>query len=326
MDEVKVGFIGCGGNARGHMTRVHELEGARVAAVCDTVEELAGKAAEQFESTPYTDLNRMLDTADLDAVVISIPVFAHGAPEKAAIERGLPFLVEKPVARHLETAREIEALVEQAGIITAVGYQLRYSQTVSKAREILSGRTVNLAMGTYWCGTGRAAAGKWTTDHEQSGGQLLEQATHTVDMMRYLVGEIEEVHAYGTHRILTNITSDDATAVTWRYANGAIGSLTTNWALDNTDWRYANQVYIGGDLFQLHWTHSKLTAKLGAEPVEEIPGEAGSLDAVFCDAVRRRDGSGILSPYADGVRSMAVSLAALKSIATGEAVRVAELG
>ncbi|MBI2298416.1 MAG: Gfo/Idh/MocA family oxidoreductase [Armatimonadetes bacterium] len=324
-DPVRIGFIGCGGNARGHMSTVHQLEDATLAAVCDTVEPLAQKAAADFGGTVYTDMNRMLDEARLDGVVISIPVFAHGAPEKAAIARGIPFLVEKPVARHMATAHEIAALVEEAGLITAVGYQLRYAATVSKAREILAGQKIGLVAGTYWCGTGRLPGDRWTVQFEQSGGQLLEQATHTIDMMRYLAGEVTEVFCYSAQTILDHHDSPDANVISWRHADGALGSLTTSWAMAESDWRYANQVHLTGDGWHMHWSHGELLVKCGAEPVQSYPGGGPSIDEAFCQAVRTGDPSGILSPYADGVKSMAVSIAALESARLGRPVRTAEV-
>src|SRR2546423_15048796 len=112
-ETVNVGFIGCGGNARGHMKRVLELPGARIVGVWGVGEELARRAAGETGGEPYTDHRRLLDRDDLHAVYISIPVFAHGQPEFDTIERGLPFLVEKPVAIDMPTAREIEAAVRQ---------------------------------------------------------------------------------------------------------------------------------------------------------------------------------------------------------------------
>ena len=105
-EHVKIGFIGCGGNARGHMGSLSKMEDVKLVALCDVNEERAKSAAEQFDSKPYTNHKVMLDEADLDAVYISIPVFAHGAPELDTIERGLPFLVEKPVAISMEKAQQ----------------------------------------------------------------------------------------------------------------------------------------------------------------------------------------------------------------------------
>lgn len=325
-DSVRIGFIGCGGNARGHMRGVAGVECARVAACCDVVEQIAADAAEPYGAAVYPDLHRMLGEEPLEAVVISIPMHLHGEPERAVIAAGLPFLVEKPVARDMALAREIEALVADAGLLTAVGYQLRYSRATARARELLDGQTVAMVVGSYWCGIGRGHGGRWTFQFDKSGGQILEQATHTIDLMRYFAGEVEEVSALAASRAVDDIDCPDVTAVQWRHSSGALGSITTSWSLSPGDWQYANNVHILGDGLRLHWTTAGLTAKLPDGGEESTPGGDFPLDAAFCEAVRTGDDSGILSPYADGVRTMAVSIAAIESAARGTPVRVADVG
>ena len=78
-EQVKIGFIGCGGNARGHMNTLNNMEDVKLVALCDLNEERAVSAAEQFDAKAYTDHKVMLKEADLDAMYISIPVIAHGA-------------------------------------------------------------------------------------------------------------------------------------------------------------------------------------------------------------------------------------------------------
>ena len=88
MKEIKIGFIGCGGNANGHMNQLAGIEGARVVAVCDLQVERAQSAAEKHNADPYTAHQALLERDDLDAVYLSLPVFAHGQPELDVIERG----------------------------------------------------------------------------------------------------------------------------------------------------------------------------------------------------------------------------------------------
>ena len=154
-DVVKVGFVGCGGNAKGHMRSVAKLENAKIVATCDMVQDLANAAATEFEAKAYTCHEAMMDAEKPDAVYISIPVHAHGAPEMAAIERGIPFLVEKPVARDMATAKKVGAAVTKAGLMTAVGYQLRYYGSATAAKQLMAGRPINLVLGRYISGTGR---------------------------------------------------------------------------------------------------------------------------------------------------------------------------
>ncbi len=322
MDEVKIGFIGCGGNARGHMNRLGELDGARIVAVCDLVEEQAHQAAELTGGEAYTDFCRMLERDDLDAAYLSLPVFAHGEPERAVIDRGLPFLVEKPVARDLETARQVEAAVEAAGVMTCVGYQLRYSGATDIAREVLAGETIGLVTGKYWSGTGRGDAGRWVRQLSKSGGQLVEQATHTIDMMRYLVGEVAEVTARQASRQLHEIDCPDVHTVIFEFENGALGSLTTMWAYDPSDWSHANVLDILYGQNLLTWNGSRVVITAGGE-TEERTAPGPGIDEVFVEAVRSGDGSQIRSPYRDGVKSLALCLAALEAGQGRTTVRLA---
>jgi len=322
-DTVHLGFIGCGGNARGHMKAVQEIPDARIVGVCDVVESLARQAADMTGAEAYSDHRRLLDRDDLDAVYISIPVFAHGQPEFDTIERGLPFLVEKPVALDMALAREIEARVAQCGLLTAVGYQLRYGGTVDLARQMLAGQRVGLVAGQYWCNTGAGDPSAWIRQMAKSGGQLVEQATHTIDMMRFLVGEIAEVYCASANRVLKQIDCPDFNAVTLVFENGAVGSLTTSWAMAQ-GWNHANVIDVLFEDAMLHWTYGKLILYRNGK-VEEFTQPGAGVDAVFVNAVRTGDGRAIRSSYSDAVKSLAVSLAMNQSAREHRPVLVGEV-
>ena len=252
-------------------------------------------------------------------------MFAHGTPELDVIERGLPFLVEKPVAVNMEIARRIEEAANSAGIITCVGYQLRYLGSTQLARQVLSEKTVNMVIGKYWSGTGRGDPSTWHRQMSKSGGQMLEQATHTIDMMRYLVGEVEEVYAISANRVLKEIDCPDNNCVTMEFANGAVGSLTTSWSYDSGDWSHANVVDLLYENKLIHWGVGGLGVRENGEVVTKTaPGP--SIDEVFVDAIREGSGSKILSPYSDAVKSLAISLAAIQSSETGKPVSISAIG
>ncbi len=325
MQEVRIGFIGCGGNANGHMGRLSELEGVRIVGTCDLQEDRAQAAAASYNAQPYTNHHLMLEREDLDGIYLSLPVFAHGAPELAVIERGLPFLVEKPVAVNMEIARQVEEAVEAAGIITCVGYQLRYLGSTTLAREALSGKAVNMVVGKYWSGSGRGDPNAWQRQMSKSGGQILEQATHTIDMMRYLVGEVEEVYAFSANRVLNAIDCPDNNCVTLKFADGAVGSLTTSWCYDPRDWSHANVLDILYEDQLIHWAVGGVDVREDGEVVTKTaPGP--SIDEVFVDAIRNGDGSRILSPYSDAVKSLAISLASIQSSESGTSVSISDIG
>ena len=318
---VRVGFVGAGGNAQGHLRRVSELEDAVIAAVCDVDEARARETADRFGGRTYTDIRTMLDQEELDAAYLSLPVFAHGEPERAVIERGLPFLVEKPVARDLPTAQAIAAAVAESGLITCVGYQLRYCGSTDAAREILAQHPAGMVVGRYWSGSGRGDSSRWTLQWERSGGQLVEQATHTLDLMRYFAGEVVEVYAHQASRFLSHIDCPDMHSLTLQFESGALGSLTTTWAFDFGDWSQANLLDLLLDGAWLHWSTGALRRKVGQEE-ESIERPGQDIDAVFIEAVRTGDASAIRSDYADALRSLAVSLAANRSAESGKPVAV----
>jgi len=322
-DKVRIGCIGCGGNARGHINRLKNIESAEVVATCDIVRELAEKAAEICGSKPYTNLHEMLDKEELDAVWISIPVHCHGEPEEAVIERGLPFFVEKPVARTMELAKKIEKAVNEKGIMTSVGYQLRYTNSAKVAKQLIERKTVGMVVAKYWCGSGRG--NRWTQQWEKSGGQLVEQATHTIDMMRYLFGEIEEVYALQANRTLHDIDCPDVNVLALKFENGVLGSMSTTWATDPNDWSDANVLDFFFEHYKVHWTAQEVTVSPPIEGFDGTNKPTPSIDEVFVEAVKTGDASRVLSPYSDGVKSLAVSLAANESARRGEPVKVASL-
>ncbi len=324
-DQVQIGIIGCGGNAKGHMEALSSLPDARLVATCDIVEALSKQAGEAYGARAYTDYRKMLERDDLDAVYLSLPVFAHGQPELDVIDRGLPFLVEKPVARTMETSRSVAEAVRKKGIVTCVGYQLRYRGGTDAAVRELEGETISLVAAKYWCGTGLGDPGHWTHQMTLSGGQILEQATHTIDMTRYLFGEIEEVYTQRAFRQLREIDCPDTHVVTLQFESGVLGSLTTNWTYDLTDWSHSNviEVLYGQNL--LRWDSGKVSITENGKTRTLETTDKG-IDEVFVKAVRTKDSSMIRSPYDDAVKSLAVSLAIIESGEKGEPVRIAEVG
>ena len=259
----------------------------------------------------------------LDAVYLSLPVFAHGQPELDVIERGLPFLVEKPVAINMDIAREVEAAVANAGLITCVGYQLRYLGSTKITQQILHGRTINMIVGKYWCSTGHGDPHAWLRQMGRSGGQLVEQATHTIDMMRYMGGEVETVYAMQANRFLKETDCPDANSVSLQFTSGAVGALTATWAYAG-DWSNANVLDLLYEEELLNWNPSRVLVQEDGEWVDKTE-PSPTIDEVFVDAVRKGDASSILSPYSDAVKTLAISLAANKSAQEDRPIAISEI-
>jgi predicted dehydrogenase len=185
--------------------------------------------------------------------------------------------------------------------------------------DFLEDRTVALVTSDRW---GGLPGTPWWNVMAKSGGQLVEQTTHQVDMIRCLAGEIVEVYSVAALRTLDDVPGldiPDVQALTFRMENGAIGSLTTSCAL-NKGGDHSNLDIMVKDAV-LHWSHDSLSATPEEDPPlgDDIPATS-SIDEVFIRAVRTQDGSEIRSPYRDALRTLDVTLAANESARTGKPV------
>lgn len=341
---VRVGFIGAGGNANWHMDLLKDVPDAEVVAVADLDLERAEATAKKHGAVAYASHKTMLATERLDCCYISIPPYQHGEPEIDVIHRNLPFFVEKPLALHLDLAHDILERVEKRGIGTCVGYQIRYLDIMDQAKEMLRGAFVNAVQGHYFCG----AIGGWYTRLALSGGQITEQATHMLDLMRYLLGEVDWVMA-GKRQGAT-VTSDtlDATVLGAGSASSEAAGLQLHdyniWDATTLLMQFRSGVpatfvcscqvnYMFDVLLDIITTDFRLKIDYGKmEILRKVDGALKSeviqadtspkIDATFIEAVKTGDFSAVRSTYADAVQSLRVSLAAVAAADEGGPVLV----
>ena len=127
----------------------------------------------------------------------------------------------------VELGREVAAAIRQQNLVSSVCYQVRYARAVDDARRALDGRPIAMALGYM---LGGVPAAPWWRARSTGGGQLVEQATHTVDLMTSFLGDVERVYAAGAlrvHRDVPGFDIHDTGVVTLHFASGAIGSIAT---------------------------------------------------------------------------------------------------
>ncbi len=334
-EKVRVGFVGCGGIAIHHLKDLVNNPNAALVAFCDLNLERAESVAKEYgakDAAAFDKADKMFKKAQIDAVYFCLPPFAHGT-EYDAIERGIPFFVEKPLNLYLDQAGEIAAAVEKKGLMTSVGYLNRYREGVQKLRGLLKEDPPILVLGGWIGGTPSPTLGspilKWWVVKEKSGGQFHEQVTHTVDLARFLCGEIVEVYASPAKGFNKDMAPtyniEDASAVNVKFANGAVGNLWAACSVNGGGGGVSLNIYANKtSAFFTGWEHSLKLLRADNEP-EQIPGEPNIFeieDNAFIDAVRLKDASKILCTYSDGVKTIEVTLAANESIKTGEPVKI----
>ena len=321
---VKIGFVGTGGIANSHLRNLVEMENVCIAALCDIDESRVNAAVENYGGQAYTDYRKMFDGADLDAVYFCLPPFAHSDAEIIAVERGFHLLVQKPVVLELETGIRIAEAIEKSGVISCVGYQGRYNNVATAARDFLKDKTVGMVACHRWGGIAGGPSHWWRV-MEKSGGMLHEQATHQLDMIRYTAGEIVEVYKIDAMKInidQENNTIPDAEVVTLQFESGAVGYISTSSALINGGGGSRTDFIVEGHYtLQLAWGDARIISK-DAATIEVSDGQPLSIDEAFIQAIQTGDRSLIRSSYADGLKSAAVSIAANQSSREGRPVRV----
>ncbi len=321
---IKVAFVGAGGIAGFHLGHLEKIQDVRIVGFCDAVPEKAAARAKQFKARAYKDHRRMLDATKPDAVYVCTPPFAHGPYELDAVARGCHLFVEKPHALSMDLALEVRAAIRRAGVLSSVGYQDRYQDIIAALKRILRKRSVATAMG-YWMGGMPGVA--WWRVKAQSGGQHTEQTTHIFDMMRYLFGEVTTVYAIGSTGLMTHVPNydvEDVSAVSLTFKSGLIGTVYSGCCFKGVG-------KVGIDIYctdaRIEYVERRSVTVIEPNHREEFTNAVDfgqEIDEAFIDAIRTKGKTRrrIRSTYADACKSLALSLAATESMATGQPVAV----
>jgi myo-inositol 2-dehydrogenase/D-chiro-inositol 1-dehydrogenase len=197
---VRIGMVGAGAVAARHLRTLLAMDGVEVAGVADPALERAKELAAEAGAAAYPNHMELLEAERLDAVYICVPPFAHGAPELAVIEAGLPMFVEKPVAIDKETAATIAAALAGRPLLTCTGYHWRWLDIFDRAVGMLADRPARLVQCAW---LDKVPPPLWWPRRDGSGGQVVEQTTHVLDAARALAGEVVEVHAFAARAAST---------------------------------------------------------------------------------------------------------------------------
>lgn len=320
MSTIRIGFIGAGGIASRHVGDLLSFSDVKVAALADPVMERAQEQAARCGGKAYSDFAQMLESEELDALYICTPPFAHGAPELAAIERNLPFFVEKPLAADAETAEKIAVAVESNGLITAVGYHWRYLDTTEEAKELLSKNPARLALG-YWLDS--TPPPPWWRKEAESGGQMVEQTTHIFDLARLLVGNVTEIYAAGSRMSRVGFPDSDVcdvTTATLHFQSGALGTISSTCLLN---WPHRIGLHLFCEGLAIELSEFEIMTDIGkGRPVRRAAGDPFVReDRDFIDAVQGKTNK-VRSPYAEAIQTHRLTTAANQSVSEGRVVEL----
>jgi myo-inositol 2-dehydrogenase / D-chiro-inositol 1-dehydrogenase len=314
---VRAGLVGAGAVGTRHARVLAGFDDVELVGICDREQAAADRLAAELGVPSVAGLAGLL-RAGPDAVWLCVPPFAHGEPELALVRAGLPFFVEKPLAVDVDVARRIAAAVAAAGLPTATGYHWRHLDTVEQGRRALDGKQVRLVDARWWGTTPLAA---WWGRRDLSGGQIVEQATHVLDLARVLAGEVTEVLGCAARSSHQERDVPDATAAVLRFESGAVGTVTTSCVLPQPT---AAGLDVVADGLSMHLTETSL--RLRTRNAERHIGPAvdgrRAVDRAFVDVLCGRRAPAGLVDLAEALRTHRLACAVARATDTGSVVRV----
>jgi predicted dehydrogenase len=344
MEKVRVVFIGCGGIARYHANHLKQMDDVQVVAVADPMEDRTRSFQEMFPGAKaYKNHREVL--ADLDelkphAAYICIPPFAHDdLTEIGFIEKGLALYVEKPMALDINKAKKVRDKIMQYNAVTSVGFQLRYLSFLNEAKRFVE----RFRPATIYANRiGGLPGVYWFNNYDMSGGQLVEQNIHTVDMLRYIFGDIKRVYGVAANNYIKmdNYDIDDHSTCLFTFKSGAIVTVNTgcyipprkkNQGLELNVERstpapnYNHIMMISDHAVGLCDYFSSFTEWLdtGESNVYTDKIDYGfTADRTFIDAVKANDPYMVKSPYRDAYKTLEAVLAANESFKTGKVIEL----
>ena len=340
MRRLGIGILGCGFISQYHLNALASVEEAAVVAVCDRSEERARALAGTYEvPRVYSELESMLDDAEVEAVLILTPNHVHKEQTIEAVRRGRHVMVQKPFARSVSEGREMLAAARKAGVVLAPSFMHRFAVETRQAKRYIEegaiGRPTsfhirNGVMSSTWA--------SWFYDADLTGGgAVIDVGVHGIDVVRYLLGGIAEASATLTTSTPTRVLADgstvrleaeDTAAITYVTESGTLVAHEVSWVQRMGAKRFSFEIYGDQGTIMVRSTlgplaiASSVTGGIDTWFVPELPNEQFG-QAQHRSFVRSCLGHEPVSPSAeDGIATLEVVEAVYRSAAAREPVRI----
>lgn len=311
---IRAAVIGTGGISAAHLNFLKSRKDVEIAALCDVNAENLERRQKEYGGQPFSDFEKMLDDIKPDAVWLCTPPQVRRDPILACARRHIPVFCEKPAGRDADQTARIAAEIRRARGIVQIGYVFRSIPAVKRLRELMADDEVYAVQSLYGCAMSITRSSRaWFYVKELSGGALVDQATHNLDLLRCLFGEVKDVRGFATNprqRKKPGYTIDEVIGVTLRFANGMVGSHLHTWLGD----RWRNEIFISGvkRAYRLNLNLGVVTVEEGAE-TRTIQPPAGPIhnfqNETFLAMVASGDWSANPSTFDDALKTLRLTIA-----------------
>ena len=320
-DMVKLGLVGAGAIARAYGAAIAASNSAELVAVADVDRAAAEALAAETGATAYGSHQDLAACAGCDAVIVTTPPITHAGIVVDLIGQGLPVLCEKPLSVDFESARKMIRAAEEAGILLSMASKFRFSDDVIAAREMILAGEIGTPLMLENVFTGVVdMTSRWNANPAVSGGGvLIDNGTHSADIIRFLLGPIDKVLAMAAPRI-QNMAVEDGVVMMVRTEAGAQATAETSWSI-HKDRSAFIEIYGTTGAIEIGWKGSRIRRQHGGawEPFgrgyDKVASFTRQIDH-FAGVLRGEDFE--LGNAEDALASVSVIQAAYESMASGQ--------
>jgi UDP-N-acetyl-2-amino-2-deoxyglucuronate dehydrogenase len=260
---IKFAIVGCGRIAQRHAEHISKR--GQLVAVCDVVEDKAQQLATTYGAKAYTSYTDMLaHEPSIDVIAVCSPNGLHAQHAIDGLKAGFHVLCEKPMGLSVKECGEMMQAAERSNKRLFAIKQNRYNPPVAAVKEIIEagklGKVLSVQLSCFWNRNTDYYANSWKGTKDLDGGTLFTQFSHFIDLLYWLIGDVDEVAAYmGNFAHEGIIEFEDTGVVILKFTNGAIG--TVNYTVNSFDKNMEGSLTIFGE---------KGTVKIGGQYLNEL--------------------------------------------------------
>lgn len=250
MNEIKIGIVGLGRMGITHYSIINTNKKVKITCIVDT-SDLIIKLFKKYNDgiSIYKNYLQMFEQENLDAIIVSTPPAMQYDIVKAAITRNIHVFVEKPYTANLEQAKELKMLSEDKKIVNQVGYTNRFNEIFNLVKKYVNENVIGDVIrfkSEMFSRTITKTDDKntWRDSREGGGGVIFDMASHSIDLVNYIIGKPDKVIGTCFNKIYSK-NVEDAVFTTFLYKNGCSGILNVNWS-DTSYRKPINKIEIFG--------------------------------------------------------------------------------
>ncbi len=228
--KIRFALVGCGRISKNHFDAIAtHADRAELVDICDIDPDALARAVRATGARPHASVQAMLDATDADAVVLTTPSGLHPVHAVQVARSGRHVLTEKPMATHWQDGLKMIRACDESNVRLFVVMQNRRNPTLQMLKKAIElGRFGRIHMATvnvFWTRPqSYYDAASWRGTWEYDGGALMNQASHYVDLLDWLIGPVESIHAY-TATLGRKIQAEDTAVIGLRWRAGTLGSM-----------------------------------------------------------------------------------------------------